>query len=156
MAFYDLPKQERIHVVANMSNDILNEISPLLVFVYSNSGQASPTIYVQEAFWIWRWVVFFEQPWKSIELNICIRELLLVIPGTKKGHNTSNPCCTKSADFVFNMFFRDYVPEIKSRSPETVKKMINVSRAGLVIESYSIPRQAYFTNIMKLFPHLHP
>ena len=26
MAFYDLPKQERIHVVANMSNDILNEI----------------------------------------------------------------------------------------------------------------------------------
>ena len=50
MAFYDLPKQERIHVVANMSNDILNEISPLLVFVYSNSGQASPTIYVQEAF----------------------------------------------------------------------------------------------------------
>ena len=26
MAFYDLPKQERIHVVAKMSNDILNEI----------------------------------------------------------------------------------------------------------------------------------
>ncbi|HRO46928.1 hypothetical protein [Agriterribacter sp.] len=26
MAFYDLPKQERIHVVAKMSNDILSEI----------------------------------------------------------------------------------------------------------------------------------